>query len=249
MSATCGNPSVRRRCFDAFGEKCASGSSPSTLPTSRKCRPFAPIASAPCSSERTSSQPTCGCSASVETRRGMALLDLLERHPAGLIHEIDEPEVPRREHDDVLSGDVVLRPLLLRAAACRLADRVADGAVVLVARVEGRDVRGLERTAHEVVEAVAIALLERRTLGLPVVGEDDNLVGPGRETAGAPEAPELLVELAQAPRACRPARDPSGAPPRRSSRTSRTRQAARPSCPSAPTARSGHGRQRTSRPA
>ena len=30
MSATWVNPSVRRRCFGAFGEKRASGSSPST---------------------------------------------------------------------------------------------------------------------------------------------------------------------------------------------------------------------------
>ena len=59
------------------------------------------------------------------------------------------------------------------------------------------DRAALERAAHEVVEAVAVALLERRALGLPVVGEHDDLVGARRVLPGAGDAPELLVELAQ----------------------------------------------------
>ena len=43
----------------------------------------------------------------------MALVDLLERQPAALLHQIDEAEVARAEHDDVAVGDVVLRPLRL----------------------------------------------------------------------------------------------------------------------------------------
>ena len=39
------------------------------------------------------------------------LLDLLERQPAALLHQVDEPEVARAEHDDVPVGDVVLGPL------------------------------------------------------------------------------------------------------------------------------------------
>ena len=42
-----------------------------------------------------------------------------------------------------------------------------------------------------------MALLERGSLGLAVVGEDDDLVRPRRVAAGAGDAPELLVELAQ----------------------------------------------------
>ena len=41
----------------------------------------------------------------------VARLDLLERQPAALLHQVDEPEVARAEHDDVLVGHVVLGPL------------------------------------------------------------------------------------------------------------------------------------------
>ena len=51
--------------------------------------------------------------------------------------------------------------------------------------------------SHELVEPVAVALLERRPLRLAVVGEDDELVRPGGVAAGALDAPELLVELPQ----------------------------------------------------
>ena len=54
-----------------------------------------------------------------------------------------------------------------------------------------------ERALDELVEAVAVALLERRALRLPVVGEDDDLVGPRRVAARALDLRELVVELAQ----------------------------------------------------
>ncbi len=44
---------------------------------------------------------------------------------------------------------------------------------------------------------MAVALLEGRALGLAVVGEHDDLVGPRGVLPGARDAPELLVELAQ----------------------------------------------------
>ena len=40
----------------------------------------------------------------------VALVDLLERQPAALLHQVDEAEVARAEHDDVAVGDVVLGP-------------------------------------------------------------------------------------------------------------------------------------------
>ena len=61
----------------------------------------------------------------------MALGHLLERQAARLLHQVDEPEVARAEHDDLAVGDVVLRPLLLVAG--RLAERVPDHLLLLVA--------------------------------------------------------------------------------------------------------------------
>ena len=43
----------------------------------------------------------------------MALVDLFERQPAALLHQVDEAEVAGAEHDDVAIGDVVLGLLLL----------------------------------------------------------------------------------------------------------------------------------------
>ena len=54
-----------------------------------------------------------------------------------------------------------------------------------------------QRALDELVEPVAVALLERRALRLPVVGQDDDLVRPRRVAARALDAAELLVELAQ----------------------------------------------------
>ena len=125
----------------------------------------------------------------------VALVDLLERQPAALLHEVDEPEVARAEHDDVPVGDVVLGPLGLLAR--RLADGEADHRALLVAAGDPGDLALRERALDELVEAVSVALLERRALRLPVVGEDDDLVRPRRVAAGALDLRELVVELAQ----------------------------------------------------
>ncbi len=76
-------------------------------------------------------------------------------------------------------------------------DRVADHRVLLVAaRDLGHAALG-ERSLDELVEPVAVSLLERRALRLSVVGEDDELVRP-RGVAARPVDPrELLVELAE----------------------------------------------------
>ncbi len=95
--------------------------------------PFAPRTSGPRSSERTSSQPMCGCERRAGIEPRMARVDLLERQPARLLHQVDQPEVARSEHDDVLVPDFLLGLLLLlRLPADRLADRMADHRLVLV---------------------------------------------------------------------------------------------------------------------
>src|SRR4029453_773366 len=94
MSATCGKPSVRRRCAAAFGEKLASGSSPVTTSSARRRVPWRPRTIGPWAAERTTR------SAMREGAR-VALLHPLERPPRALSGEVDEPGVPRAEDDDV----------------------------------------------------------------------------------------------------------------------------------------------------
>ena len=81
--------------------------------------------------------------------------------------QVDEPEVARAEHDHVAPGDVVLRALAVLSG--RLLDGVADDGLLLVAAVERGDAAVRERALDELVEPVAVALLERRTLRLAVV--------------------------------------------------------------------------------
>ncbi len=69
--------------------------------------------------------------------------------------------------------------------------------MLLVAAREVRDLPGRQRALDELVEPVAVSLLEGRSLRLPVVREHDDLVGARRVPARAVDPPELLVELAQ----------------------------------------------------
>src|SRR5512132_2386441 len=101
-----------------------------------------------------------------ETR--MALLDLLERQPAGFCHQVDKAEIARAEHDDLLARDVFLRTLL-RFLAGGLAERVPDHRLLLVAACNLLHSPALERAFHQVVEPIAVPLLERRTLRLAVI--------------------------------------------------------------------------------
>ncbi len=98
-------------------------------------------------------------------------------------------------YDDVAIGNVVLGLLLLLAR--RLAEGVADHRVLLVPAGDARDIALRERALDQLVEAVPVALLEGRSLRLPVVREDDDLVRPRCIPARALDAAESVVELAQ----------------------------------------------------
>ena len=129
---------------------------------------------------------------------GVALVDLLEREPAALLHQIDEAEVARAHHDDVAVGDVVLGPL--RPLPGGLAEGVADHRALLVAAGDARDVAARERALDELVEPVAVALLEGRALRLAVVGEDDDLVRPRRVAGRRSIRPNCSSSLRRASR-------------------------------------------------
>src|SRR5512132_1003983 len=96
---------------------------------------------------------------------GVALVHLLERKAATLLHQVDETEVARTQHDRVLVVDVVLA-LLAGRAPCRLAERVTDHRGLLVAASYAAHAAACKGALDELVEPVAIALLERRALGL-----------------------------------------------------------------------------------
>jgi hypothetical protein len=70
------------------------------------------------------------------------LVDLLERQPAALLHEVDEPEVAGAEHDDVA---VETSFLAASAASGRLVDGVADHRALLVTAGDPVDVALRER--------------------------------------------------------------------------------------------------------
>ena len=125
------------------------------------------------------------------------LVELLERQAARLVHERDETEVARAEHDRLPVGDVVLGALLRLDASRRLADREPDHGVLLVAAGDLSHASALEGALDELVQPVAVPLLEGRALRLPVVGEDDDLVRARRVAARAIDPAELLVELAE----------------------------------------------------
>ena len=113
-----------------------------------------------------------------------------------LLHQVDEAEVPRTENDRVLIAQLT-GAALRTALAPGLAERLADGGIVLVACAHPGHAPVRERALHEVVEAVAVALLERRALRLAVVRQHDELVGTRGEPTSAVDPAELLIELAQ----------------------------------------------------
>jgi len=70
--------------------------------------------------------------------------DLLERQPAALVHQVDEPEVAGAEYDDLLAADVVLRGLFL-ARLGPLAGRLVERGQDLVLQNEWFEI---DRTIH-----------------------------------------------------------------------------------------------------
>ena len=171
----------------------------------------------------------------------MVLLDLLERQAALLLHEVDQAQVARPEDHDLAAGDVVLRALR-RLGARGLVHGVPHHRPLLVtAGVPGHLAAG-ERSLHQLVESIAVALFERRALVCPW-SESTRSVRPRRVPPRVLDA-ELLVELAQGLERVG-SLEARGAPPRRSSRRSRTPRGARASCRSRHRRRWRYGRSRT----
>src|SRR3954464_6679298 len=129
----------------------------------------------------------------------VALVDVLERHALRALHEVDEAQVARAEDDHVALGRLLVLALGgLLGAARRLIESARDASGVLVAGGDRVDARlAGERLRDEVLEPVAVALLEGRALRLAVVGEDDDLVRPRRVAPGPLDRAEALVELAE----------------------------------------------------
>ena len=126
------------------------------------------------------------------------LVDLLAGQAPRLVQQVHEAEIPGAEHDDVLAAHVLLAAALLArlvALPGRLVEGDADaGAALVLPRLRAHVVR-LDRAANEILERVAVPLLERGALRLAVIGEDDDVVRPRRVLPRPLEAPELLVEL------------------------------------------------------
>src|SRR5215210_3645472 len=117
----------------------------------------------------------------------MSRLDLLESQATSFFHQVDESEIAGPEHDDRLVTDALLAWLGVRRGpgAPRFLQREPHRGVVLVASEERLNRPLVDRAANEVVQPIPVALLERRALRLPVVGEDDDFVR-ARGVAGRP---------------------------------------------------------------
>src|ERR1700749_257290 len=125
----------------------------------------------------------------------MTLLDLLRGEAPLLLHEVHEAEIARAQHHRVRVADVVVTARL--GAARGLLQRLADGRIVLIASAHPGDGPACERALDQLIEPVPVALLERRALGLAMIGEHHELVRPRGEPKRALDSPELLVELAE----------------------------------------------------
>ena len=187
------------------GRTAASGSSPSTRPSSSRTLPVGPSTTGPSSAERTSSQPTWGWRAQRGEQLAGGAVDLLARHPPRRAHEVDEAEVARAQDDDVAPGD----GLLVGAwpAARRLVQGVVDHGLLLVAAgalrrrprsaTGGRARRGRSRcAAGRWRPASARGRTARRRR---------RAAGPDRRAAGSARSARRACA---APRACRRARGP-----------------------------------------
>ncbi len=80
---------------------------------------------------------------------------------------VHEAEVARAKHHGMRVGDIVL--LAGSAPAGGLLQRLADGRVVLVPCAHAGHGPARERALDELVQAVAVALLERHALSLAMV--------------------------------------------------------------------------------
>ena len=130
MSATCSKPSVRSRCCGRGGGERGERVLALDAPVGEVVGAAGAERDRPVLGRADEQPADVGVLAQGGHELRVARLDLLERQPAALLHQVDEPEVARAEHDDVAVGDVVLGPL--RLLSRRLAEGVADHRALLV---------------------------------------------------------------------------------------------------------------------
>src|SRR5262249_34128396 len=110
-------------------------------------------------------------------------------------------EVAGREHDRLRVEHARLLPPLLSALLAlsrRLVEsRPDDRSVLVLAGDSGHVPVASQRAPDDLLERLAVPLLEGRALRLAVVREDDDLVGPRGVAAGALDAPEGFVKLTE----------------------------------------------------
>ena len=150
---------------------------------------------------------------------GVALLQLLDREPVVVAGEVDEPEVARADDGDrrrvggrrdrllVEVDDAIAGPAREGDAGDRAADPGRRDHLgqerVHERRALRRDVALDDRraAAHQVAdhlaEALAVALEERRAQALAVVGQDDELVRPGRVLGRLHDGPDRRVDAVE----------------------------------------------------
>ena len=233
MSATFANPSVRSRCSAAVGEKCASGSSPSTSPAredsalrARRARPARAPGSGRAASRRAGARAAPRSAADGARRSPRA--SAAAAPPSGRRGRGCPSRARPRCRPTSFSPGFSCLPVWPVASS-------SASPVIVCLLVAARDRRSTapdsSERLDELVQPVAVPLLERRALRLPVVREHDDQVRAAARTGAPGRSGRTAGRACAAPRACRRARGRSGARPRRSSRTSRRRRAGRASCP------------------
>ena len=195
--------SSRLRLMIVCGPNSVVGSSPSTLSWSRNRVPFGPKTTAPNSFDRTSISPTPGCAATAATRPGWSSSSSSTVRRWSWPVNQTRPRLP--EPTTAIGAGIGFGRLLLVGvevddAIGRLArergprdgrpDPLALGDLGQQRVDEDRSLGlglGLDQRrapAHQapdvLAEADAVALEERLAEALPVIGQDDELVGPRR---------------------------------------------------------------------
>ena len=203
------------------GPNSVVGSSPSTRSSSRKRVPVRPEDDRAVLLRADQQQPDAGMGGDRRDEARMELLELLDRQPMVVAGEPDEAEVAgaddrdrrrhRRRPDSSSSASRSTTPsvvLLARAARATvgptpllwvISDRNEFTKIEPSALRLGLDQRrpAAHQAPDELAEADAVALQERLAEALAVVGQDDELVRPGRLVGRLDERRDRRVDAVE----------------------------------------------------